>query len=185
MTETAPSVLAHWSNFYVMTGSAAAALTGLMFVVITLVSGEERLRNSPDGISTFSTPTVLHFCSALFVSVTLCAPWPSLIPPAALLGLGGLFCIGYVVRVSFLQRRLSTYKPDLEDWVWFTILPFAAYAAILAGAVALFADPAAALFALAGGAVLLIFIGIRNSWDVVTYIAVGSPKDPAEADITK
>jgi len=42
-----------------------------------------------------------------------------------------------------------------------------------------------ALFALAGGALLLIFIGIRNAWDIVTFIAIGgideqpssSPKD--------
>jgi hypothetical protein len=39
MTHSAPSFLSAWSNFYVMTGSAAAALTGLMFVVITLVTG--------------------------------------------------------------------------------------------------------------------------------------------------
>jgi hypothetical protein len=58
-----------------MAGSSAAALTGLMFVVITLVSGTERLRQSPDGISTFSTPTVVHFCAALLVSAVLSAPW--------------------------------------------------------------------------------------------------------------
>jgi hypothetical protein len=44
MADVASSVLTPWSNFYTMTGSAAAALTGLMFVVITLVTGVERLR---------------------------------------------------------------------------------------------------------------------------------------------
>ncbi|MBV9232567.1 MAG: hypothetical protein JO030_00880, partial [Candidatus Eremiobacteraeota bacterium] len=38
----APRLLAHWANFYVMIGSSAAALTGLMFVVITLVTNMER-----------------------------------------------------------------------------------------------------------------------------------------------
>jgi len=38
-------------DFYAMIGSAAAALTGLMFVVITLVTeaGQERVRRAPDG----------------------------------------------------------------------------------------------------------------------------------------
>ena len=32
-----PAMLTDWSNFYVVTGSAAAGLTGLTFVVIVLV----------------------------------------------------------------------------------------------------------------------------------------------------
>jgi hypothetical protein len=32
------SVLADWESFYVIVGSSAGALTGLMFVVITLVA---------------------------------------------------------------------------------------------------------------------------------------------------
>ena len=55
--------------------------------------------------------------------------------------------------------------------MWFTILPFGAYGAISAGAIALAAVPVQALFTIAGGVMLLIFIGIRNAWDVVTYIA--------------
>ena len=38
----APSLLADWANFYVITGSAAAGLTGLTFVVIALASDAQR-----------------------------------------------------------------------------------------------------------------------------------------------
>lgn len=172
MTETASSVLDPWSNFYIMTGSAAGGLTGLMFVVITLVTGVERLRTNRDGLSTFSTPTVVHFGAALLVSAILSAPWHSLLSPATLLGLAGLYGIVYVLRIMNRTGRLTEYKPDLEDWVCYTVLPLVAYSAILAGAIALFAMPVKALFALGGGALLLIFIGIRNAWDIVTYIAI-------------
>ncbi|MGH7728579.1 MAG: hypothetical protein ACREM2_07310 [Vulcanimicrobiaceae bacterium] len=74
MPEPATSLFAPWSSFYAMTGSSAAALTGLMFVVITLVTGEDRSRPSLEGISIFSTPTVLHFGSALLVSAVLNVP---------------------------------------------------------------------------------------------------------------
>lgn len=178
MAETVSSVLTPWSNFYIMTGSAAAALTGLMFVVITLVTGVERFRRSPDGISTFSTPTVVHFCAALFVSAVLSAPWRSLVYPAALLGLAGLFGVVYVLRVMVLTKRLSTYRPDLGDWIWYTVLPFVAYVAIVTGAVTLPTVPVEALFALAGGVICVIFIGIRNAWDIVTYIAIGGHDEP-------
>jgi len=60
-------LLSEWSNFYVIIGSAAAALTDLMFVVVTLIAG----RTPPDGMergtATFSTPTVVHL-SAAFIS---------------------------------------------------------------------------------------------------------------------
>jgi hypothetical protein len=44
---------------------------------------------------------------------------------------------------------------------------------MFASAVALHIMAAGSLFALAGTVLALIFIGIRNSWDVVTYIATG------------
>src|SRR5271165_7204122 len=108
MAETVSSVLTPWSNFYVMTGSASAALTGLMFVVITLVTGV-RLQRNPEGLLTFSTPTVVHFGAALLVSAILSAPWHSLLHPAAVLGLAGLFGIAYVLRLMHRTRRLSVY----------------------------------------------------------------------------
>ncbi len=58
-----------WSNFYIITGSSAAALTGLMFVVISLATGSRFVRQAGDsnaGFATFSTPTVVHFCAAFF-----------------------------------------------------------------------------------------------------------------------
>src|SRR4029077_11378503 len=128
MTETASSVLAPWSTFYILAGSAAAGLTGLMFVVITLVTGVDRLRKNPDGLSTFSTPTVVHFGAALLVSAALSAPWSSLVPPATILGIGGLFGIVYVLRLWRRSKRItSSYTPDLEDFLCYTILPLVAY----------------------------------------------------------
>ncbi len=164
--------LTAWASFYTMTGSSAAALTGLMFVVISLITARERTEGTHDGIATFSTPTVMHFAAALLVSAVLIAPWSSLIYPGAAAALIGLYGVVYIVRIAYRAKRLTVYRADLEDWAWYTILPFVADGAIVAGGIALAAVPAHALFVLAGGVVLLIFIGIRNAWDVVTYITV-------------
>ena len=172
MAETASSFLTVWSSFYVMAGSSAAGLTGLMFVVITLVTEKERSESTHDGIATFSTPTVMHFAAALLVSAVLTAPWHSLVHASAAVALIGLYGVAYILRVMSRTRRLTMYRADFEDWTWFTILPFVAYGAISAGAIALTAAPVQALFIIAGGVVLLIFIGIRNAWDVVTYLAI-------------
>ncbi len=144
-----------------------------MFIVITLVTGAERLRRAPDGIATFSTPTVMHFCGAFIVSAILSAPWRSLAQPAVAIGLLGFSGLVYVARVMLRTKRLSTYRADLEDWTWYILLPFIAYGAIFGGAISLRLISVNALFALAGGVVLLILLGIRNAWDVVTFIATG------------
>jgi len=174
MVESATSFLAAWSNFYVMIGSSAAALTGLMFVVITLVTRAEQMSRTQDGIASFSTPTVMHFSEALLVAAILSVPWQSVLAPAVLVGLAALYGIVHIVRVILRTRGLTEYTADVEDWIWYMVLPFVAYAATLCGAMGLFVRPAGALFVIAGGVVLLVFIGIRNAWDVVTFLVIRS-----------
>jgi hypothetical protein len=168
--ETATTFLAPWSNFYTMIGSSAAALTGLMFVVITLVKRSDV--KEPEGTATFSTPTVMHFSAALFLAAAFNAPWHLLIHPAILAAVVGVLGVFYNVSVMRRTKRLTIYTPDAEDWAFYSIIPLVVYAVILAGSIALPSAPVQALFVLAGCVVLLIFVGIRNSWDVVTYIAI-------------
>ena len=174
-----PAVLTAWSNFYIIIGSSAAALTGLMFVVVTLVAGV-RSRSSSDaheGTGTFSSPTVVHFCAAFLIAGILSAPWQSLVQVAALIALSGLSGILYMVVVTYRATRLTVYRPLPEDWAWYTILPFVAYIVIAVAGALLLVFPTAP-FALAGATMLLIFIGIHNAWDIVTYIAILQPPEP-------
>ena len=60
----------------------------------------------------------------------------------------------------------------LEDWIWHTALPFIAYLTLLSGSLALVLHPREALFAIGATSILLLFIGIHNAWDTVTYITV-------------
>jgi hypothetical protein len=172
-------LLAAWNSFYVMIGSAAAALTGLMFVVITLVSGDKR-RAAEEGVSTFSSPTVVHFCGALFTSALMSAPFRSLAPIAIVLGTAGAAGLYLVALIALRTWKISTYRPDAEDWIWHVILPFVAYAALVTGAIAMHGSPRQALFAPAVAVLFLIFIGIHNAWDVVTYIATGKGDAPPD-----
>jgi hypothetical protein len=180
MAYDASALLTAWSTFFAMTGTSAATLTGLMFVVVTLVSREQR-QQSGDAGATFSTPTVVHFGAALLVSALLIAPWHSLWGPTILLGITGIYGTFHMVRATRKAKRLTSYSPDTEDWIWYSILPSVGYLTLLGGAIALPASPSAAMFVLAAAVVMLISIGIRNSWDVVTYITVGSGAEPPDA----
>src|SRR6266699_3494957 len=177
MQEAAVSPLPTWQNFYVITGSAAAALTGLMFVVITLIA-RARMRRSSETVGAFGTPTVVHFCLALLVAAILSAPWQALWHAGLLLGLSGLGGVTYVVIVLRRARRQTDYQPVLEDWLWHTVFPLISYTALVVAAILLPGHPAPALFVIAAATVLLLFIGIHNAWDNVIYIALELSQSP-------
>ena len=171
MQEAAVSPLTTWQNFYVIIGSSAGALTGLMFVVITLIAGA-RMRRSSGSVAAFGTPTVVHFCVALLVAAILSAPWQALWNAALLLGISGLGGMTYVVIVIRRARRQTDYQPVLEDWLFHTVLPLVSYTALVVAAILLPGYPALALYVIGAVTVLLLFIGIHNAWDTVTYVAI-------------
>ena len=169
MEATAPSLLSHWESFYVIVGSSAGGLTGLMFVVIALVA-ESSLRRNTQSINAFGTPNVIHFLAVLFIAAILSAPWQRMKDPAHIIGLSALAGVVYVFVVLRRVLGQSGYKPVLEDWVWHLVLPLLAYAALFVGAAGLSHDQPWALFLMGGVALLLLGIGIHNAWDTVTYI---------------
>ena len=166
------SAMGPWTNFYVIVGSAAAALTGLQFVVIALVTDSREHPASPETINAFGTPTVVHFSTALLASAIMTAPWGSLAQLAVAIGIWGL---GGMVYGSIVARRAvhqTTYQPVFEDWIWHVILPLAAYVAAAIAAMSLGRHPESALFVVGAASLLLLFIGIHNAWDTVTYVTV-------------
>jgi hypothetical protein len=171
MQEAIAAPLAGWESFYVIVGSSAAALTGLQFVVITLIA-DARRRGGPAEIAAFGTPTVVHFCAALFVSALLSAPWPTLHGPRLTLLAGGTAGLCYIGIVLRRARRQRGYKPVFEDWLWHTILPAIAYGALVSAAAFMSHRMTATLFVTAGAVLMLLYIGIHNAWDTVTYLAV-------------
>jgi hypothetical protein len=56
-----------------------------------------------------------------------------------------------------------------EDWLFHLLLPFAAYTTLAVTAVAARSHSREALFGTAAAALLLLFVGIHNAWDAVTY----------------
>jgi hypothetical protein len=165
------SLLAGWETFYVIMGSAAAVLTGLTFIAMTLGAETQLPLLTPRAIAAFTTPTIVYFGGALFLSAVLSAPWPRIAPLALLLGICGLAGALYTLIIIRRQLRLDVYTPVLEDWLWFTASPLVAYLALVVGAALLPGNPEPALFVIAGVVTLLLFNGMRNAWYSVTYIA--------------
>src|ERR1700751_2517719 len=77
--------LARWDNFYVIVGSAAGALIGLQFVVLTLIADRPPAGAEQAGAA-FGSPTIVHFGTVLFLSALLHAPWQTIAIAAAIWG---------------------------------------------------------------------------------------------------
>lgn len=170
------SELAKWDSFYEIVGSAAGALIGLQFVVLTLVAGRPELRGREVGAA-FATPTIVHFGSALLLSALLCVPWQTITVIAVLWGIVGFGGIAYALNVARHMRAQTLYRPEFENWLFYVALPLAAYASLVAPAFAARSHTGAALFGVAAGTLLLLFAGIHNAWDSIAYLAFGSKRD--------
>ena len=171
------SELAEWDSFYVIVASAAGALTGLQFVVMTLIAQRPAVRVAEAGAA-FATPTVVHFSAALLLSALLRAPWQAITIPAVLWGVMGFGGVIYAAIVARHMTRQSAYRPGFEDWLFHVALPCAAYAVLALSSVAAPAHTRGSLFGVGGAALLLLFVGIHNAWDGVTYHVFVILRDP-------
>ncbi len=171
-----------WGNFYVIVGSSAGALIGLQFVVMTLIANIPLTRGDAQAGDTFTTPTVVHFGVVLLLSAAGSAPWDGIAAVAALWGLVGLGGVLYVVLVARRLRSQATYQTVFEDWLFHVLLPFASYAMLAASAGAAHSHPRPALFLVGAAALLLLFIGIHNAWDLVTYHVFVKSREQRETE---
>ncbi|MCU1294987.1 MAG: hypothetical protein JWP08_3837 [Bryobacterales bacterium] len=160
--------LAEWENFYVIVGSSAGALIGLQFVVMTLVAEKEVARSASLG-SAFATPTIIHFSTVLLLSALVSAPWHGIGTIATLWGLIGLSGLIYIFNVAWRLPRQKEYKPVFEDWVFHVLLPLAAYVALTVSAFTAHSHTRESLFGIAAASLLMLLVGIHNTWDAVAY----------------
>jgi len=118
-------------------------LIGLQFVVLTLIAEKPQL-GTPEAGAAFARPTIVHFSTVLLLSALTRIPWQGSTTMAVLFGLIGLAGIAYALLVA---RR--------------TILAASAPMAASHLREALLGVGVAVLF--------LLFIGIHNAWDAVSY----------------
>ena len=159
---------AGWDSFYGIVGAADGALIGLQFVVITLIA-DRPPEDAANAGAAFATPTIVHFSMSLLLCALMRVPWPALVYPTAswgVVGAGGLIYSGVVVS---RMRKQTAYRPGFEDWAFHFALPAGSYALLAFGALTAFEHTVIAQFAVAATTLLLLFIGIHNAWDAVSY----------------
>jgi len=160
-----------WGEFYLLAGSAAAVLIGLIFVVVTLM--QDRPRSAiMAGSRLYMGPVVLHVTFVLILSAAALVPH---ITARQFAGVAAAISLWGLVRgVNSLVGISRVPGPDRPHWsdAWcYGAIPVALFAGLAFVAWSFWTESAAAVHYVAAVITALLLITIRNEWDLVTWLA--------------
>lgn len=172
-------MIAQWHEFYALLGTAAATLIALLFVAVSIATSvltpdPESRRNT----STYLSPVVFHYANLLFLSLIALIPTQTSEPFALVIGAAGVGNAIYSIVIAVRVHRNS--MSDLADRLCYGAIPALCYAMGPVAALLLLEEKPAGLNVLAGAALLLLVINIRNAWDLMISLAqrVNRPPSP-------
>ncbi len=163
--------LGAWRDFYVFSGTAAATLMGLMFVVVSLGQRSLASEQGTHAVRAFFTPIVAFFTTEIVISMFMLLPRPAPGALAVLLAGAGITGLVYMF-VSGAYRQWRSSNLGLDDWLFYFALPCLSYLIIGAAALGVWKTAGFGLYGVAAAMILLLLIGIRNAWDLVVYITL-------------
>jgi hypothetical protein len=167
-----------WEEFYLIVGSTAGALIGLMFVVATLTAGLASRTEVSLGSQVFFTPIVFDFAIVVVVSAIASVPE---IPSLAVAVILALCAVAGVLYTTMTTGRILrggwSVEPHWSDKWFYGILPAIDYVglAVVAGVALL--DPRGSAYGVGAAMLILLVIGIRNAWDLATFLVQRSRGD--------
>jgi hypothetical protein len=164
--------LAEWRDFYVTVGTASGAIVGAAFVVASLTANQDKREL---GIKGFITPTAVHLGGVLVGCAVLIVPSPAVLFLTAFFGLGGL--AGILYGGVIIRRRVKGLTLEPEDRFWYLLAAPLAYAGMMTSAWGMWSSGTFALPLLAASLIALLVIGMRNLWDMATYMILATPPD--------
>jgi|SRR6185369_14144649 hypothetical protein len=160
-----------WENFYLIVGPSAAALIGLMFVVVTLTAGRER-EHTERGKHLYTSPIVWHLAVVLVLSGA--AVSPTITPRVFGIAGGALALLGIAMgvrsAVGIARFRYSGAESLFDMW-WYGIIPAAVYVGLGGAAVMVLCGCSWSASAVAVALMALLLVSIHAEWDLVTFLA--------------
>jgi hypothetical protein len=163
-----PSEWHDWHDFYMLLGTASAALVALLFVAVSIGASFLTPERSV-ATRTFMSPVVFHFSTLLLISLIAIVPSHTALSLAIGITLVAVAGLAYttVVLVGLARASVS----DIADRFGYGFCPLAAYLAMLAAASLVISRAALAADILAAALLLLLAVSIRNAWDLMLAFA--------------
>jgi hypothetical protein len=171
-----------WSEFYLLAGSAAAVLIGLIFVVMTLM--QDRPRSSVlAGSKLYMGPVVLQVSFVLVLSAAALMP---AITRAAFAGVCAIVALwGFARGVMSLAGIAAITDPEVHwsDKWFYGAIPTALFVALAAVAWAFWSGQSWATVGAAAVITGVLLLAIRNEWDLVTWLAPRPDEDAPDMKV--
>jgi Zn-dependent protease with chaperone function len=165
--ETFPQAIEDWHDFYMMVGTAAATLIGLLFVSLSL-NADIVIRKENADLRALATHTFGSFMSVLMFAVLFLIPRQV---PAGLglplLGIGGYGLYNTVCH--FLEaRHKPAYTRKISRGITLRFgVPILCFGTLLIIAVFVLFGGTSILYWLVPVMILLIVSASRNAWDLL------------------
>jgi hypothetical protein len=158
-----------WHDFYILTGTAAATLIGLMFVAVSFAIGSKAERSRGD-VNAWVTPSLVYFIEVFIIAAGAVAPIP-------VRTIGWLLALLLLVNLPFgLWRLRYLFAQHREEriqhsaWFWQSLLPSSAQLILGLGALGILQDDARGLLAIPLSVLLLMTTAVRNAWSLVIFL---------------
>src|SRR3954447_4642663 len=175
-------MLDRWDEVYLLAGSAAAVLIGLIFVVMTLM--QDRPRSSVlAGSRLYMGPVVLQVSFVLVLSSAALVPE---ITAAAFAAVCAAVALWGFARGVMSLAGLAALKGAEVHWTdkWFYgAIPAALFAALAVVAWAFWSGQSWATFGAAAVITGILLLAIRNEWDLVTWLAPRADEDAPDMKV--
>jgi len=162
-----------WSNFYILTGTAAATLIGLMFIALTF--GAKLVTPETVGLTRWIlSPIIYHFAHAFLLACLALVPdnAPLLVGAAAI-----ITAVYRLIKIPILIKQLKKAEQDhhdieLSDWILDIVIPIILYAALTINGLALLNNLEWSQSGIAFSVVALLFLGFMSAWDMLIWMAM-------------
>ena len=160
-----------WGEFYLLAGSAAAVLIGLIFVVVTLMQNQSR-SSVLSGSKLYMGPIVLQVSFVLTLSAAALMPEITARQYALVAAAVALWGVGRGVdSIVGISRLSGADKPHWSDVWCYGVVPAALSGLLAAVALAFWWESERATYGVAAVLTGMLLISIRNEWDLVTWLA--------------
>jgi hypothetical protein len=159
-------VVGAYRDFFAATAAAAGALTGLLFVALS-VTGRRGLVTGPVVVQQVrAAAALLAFTNALAVSLFALVPNTNAGYPALVMGI-----VGLLFSAAALRSVLSTGSTLREQWRQYLLITFLLLIfgiELVAGIVAAAGPSASAALQVIGYALITsVLVGIARAWEIV------------------
>jgi hypothetical protein len=170
-------VAQRWHDFYIVAGTAAATLVGLLFVGLSL---HLRAVLSRSEVRSLARVTLANFGLLLFVSLFVVTPeGPSAVSPQ-LLG-SGVFSLIVIAPSLVAAGRSKTRTLRLFRLAFrFGLSALAYVGVIIAGAMLGGGDYDAGFSWLVAVTVVMLVVSLRNSWDLLVSVGAATLDEPTK-----